>query len=334
MILETQETLATLQIDQKDAMALMNHYGRQRMPFLFIIPFDKKKCSVLLPEEVNPTNLQYNFDGFTNTDALCPGKELRFEKEPLPYPHFLRSFNQVKSEINRGNSYLINLTFQTSINTNYTLEEIFQASTARYKLLCNDFVVFSPETFVKITDGIISSYPMKGTIDASIPSAEKIILEDAKESAEHATIVDLIRNDLSIIATNVQVKKYRYIDRIITHEKELLQVSSKVTGRLAQDYRKRLGTIIFSLLPAGSICGAPKAKTVSIINQVENHTRGPYTGICGYFDGSHVDSGVMIRYIERQGSKYVFKSGGGITSFSNPLTEYQEYIDKVYVPIH
>jgi para-aminobenzoate synthetase component 1 len=259
---------------------------------------------------------------------------MSFVKYPVSLEEYEKAFNKVLYEINAGNTYLLNLTFPAKIETNLTLEEIYLQVRAKYKLLYkNKFVVFSPEAFVKIKDGQISSYPMKGTIDASIDNAEKIILNDKKEIAEHNTIVDLIRNDLSIVAKKVHVEKYRYIEKIITNEKVLLQVSSKIVGYLEQEYEKRIGDIIYSLLPAGSVSGAPKKKTLEIIKAVENYSRGYYTGIFGYFDGAELDSAVMIRFIENTGDGLIYKSGGGITFMSNLESEYQELIDKIYVPV-
>ena len=193
--------------------------------------------------------------------------------------------------------------------------------------------MLSPETFVQIRGTVITSYPMKGTIDATIPCAKDIILNDPKEIAEHATIVDLIRNDLSRVANEVEVKRYRYIEKLTTNKKDLLQVSSEISGRLYDNYLEKLGDIIFMLLPAGSICGAPKAKTLEIIRKAENYERGFYTGICGYFDGENLDSGVMIRFLEQEGEDLIFKSGGGITAKSEIKKEYEELIQKVYVPV-
>jgi para-aminobenzoate synthetase component 1 len=85
-------------------------------------------------------------------------------------------------------------------------------------------------------------------------------------------------------------------------------------------------------LPAGSISGAPKKKTIEIIRQAEITERGYYTGIFGIFDGSALDSGVMIRFIEQKNDQMIFRSGGGITVNSQPEQEYREMIDKVYVP--
>ena len=208
-------------------------------------------------------------------------------------------------------------------------------SEARYRIWWEDhFTVFSPEIFITIDEsGCIRSYPMKGTIDAKQFMAAQQLLDNKKERAEHATIVDLIRNDLSIVASNVRVTQYRYIEEIQTHRGGLLQSSSTIAGQLPDHYQEKLGDIIFQLLPAGSISGAPKNQTVQIIQEAEISKRGYYTGICGIFDGKKLDSGVMIRFIEKTDAGLVFRSGGGITAQSNGEEEYQEMIDKVYFPM-
>jgi len=86
------------------------------------------------------------------------------------------------------------------------------------------------------------------------------------------------------------------------------------------------------LLPAGSITGAPKSKTVEIIAKAENYKRNYYTGIFGVYDGNTLESAVMIRFIEKDFGQLYFKSGGGITSMSDPVKEYDELIQKIYVP--
>jgi para-aminobenzoate synthetase component 1 len=175
---------------------------------------------------------------------------------------------------------------------------------------------------------------MKGTIDADLQYADKLILENEKELNEQNTIVDLLRNDLSIVAKNVRVDDFRYIEKIETNQKNLLSVSSKISGELQSDFKNKLGDIFAALLPAGSVCGAPKAKTVEIILQTETHQRAWYTGVWGIFDGKNTDSCVIIRYLEKTENGLMFKSGGGITSQSDLENEYQEMIDKVYVPIY
>ena len=97
-------------------------------------------------------------------------------------------------------------------------------------------------------------------------------------------------------------------------------------------YQSRLGNLLFQLLPAGSISGAPKRKTIEIIQAAEGQARGYYTGVCGIFDGRQVDSGVMIRFLEKTPEGMVFKSGGGITANSQEEEEYKEMLRKAYLP--
>jgi para-aminobenzoate synthetase component 1 len=174
---------------------------------------------------------------------------------------------------------------------------------------------------------------MKGTIDASVENAREVIMHDPKEIAEHHTIVDLIRNDLSRVAENVTVDKFRYLDLVQTNQKNLWQVSSQISGSLPENYPSNIGELIYRMLPAGSVSGAPKNKTVEIIRNAENYERGYYTGIFGIFDGKNLDSCVLIRYIENQNGQLIYKSGGGITFMSEAEKEYEEMIKKVYVPI-
>jgi len=314
----------------------MNEFGSRKEPFIFIIDFEMKEPMLFPLNSIDSDEILFDINGisnYVNHDKPCI-RNFYFRKFPLRYNEYLKAFDIVQQNLKYGNSYLVNLTFPTRIEAGIPLKDIFFCSKAKYKLFYSEkFVVFSPEIFVRISEnGVISSFPMKGTIDAAIENAGEIILNDKKEYAEHCTIVDLIRNDLNMVAKDVYVRKFRYIDRIKTHEKELLQVSSQICGTLESDYHKHIGDIIFRLLPAGSISGAPKKKTVEIINEAEGYSRGYYTGVFGFFDGSRLDSGVMIRFIEKINEKLYYKSGGGITVYSDPQKEYQELIDKVYVP--
>lgn len=314
----------------------MNRLGHKGIPFLFIIDYEMNNPIILTLQEAAKRGIFYSVNGLCNFEETSIGEEpLVFLKKPVEYPTYRVAFRKVLNQIRLGNTFLLNLTFPTEIETSWSMERIFKKSSAPYRLLFKDqFVLFSPECFVKIANGLISSFPMKGTIDASVADAAEVISSDEKEKAEHATIVDLIRNDLSMVARNVTVKKYRYLEEIVTHDKTLLQVSSEISGYLPEDYRSNLGTIIYKLLPAGSICGAPKESTLKIIKETENYQRGYYTGVFGVFDGLSLDSAVMIRYIEQSDGKFFYKSGGGITINSDPEKEYRELIDKVYVATH
>jgi para-aminobenzoate synthetase component 1 len=329
--------MKTIRFDNNSvqAQAMMNSLGAARTPFLFILDFDLQQPIVVKLEEAEQNNIFYDIGGRTNTSsARKPNQPLHFQKYPIPFQRYEVAFQEVSRHLYEGNTYLTNLTFPTRLECNYSLRDIYDAAQARFKLLVADqFVVFSPEIFVRIEGTTISSFPMKGTIDASLPNARERILADKKEEAEHVTIVDLIRNDLSMVAHNVRVESFRYVEEIHTHEKTLLQVSSRIVGELPDDFHKHLGDIFYSLLPAGSVTGAPKKKTVEIIKSVEQYDRGYYTGVFGYYDGSRVESGVMIRFIENNDGTLYYKSGGGITAQSNAAQEYQELIDKVYVPL-
>ncbi len=314
----------------------MNTYGRTGTPFLFILDFDLLHPHVFPADEARALGLRYTLPGLageTINNRDMP-REIQLLKSPVPFELYEQGFNRVMEAIQAGDTYLLNLCYTTPVAGVTSLENIYRVARAPYKLLYpGKFVVFSPEQFVSITDGVIRTYPMKGTIDAAIPGAEQILLHDIKEKEEHATVVDLLRNDLSIVADQVIVEKYRYITSIKTSGKTLLQCSTAIRGQLAAGYRDHLGDILQSLLPAGSVTGAPKKRTVEIIHATEPEPRGYYTGVFGYFDGENLDSAVMIRFIEQREERYYYKSGGGITYQSVAALEYREMLDKVYVPV-
>lgn len=322
-------------LNQEETKAKINDFARKEAPFLFVINSSLTKAIVHSPDEACHEGIFFNFNGITNwQEKTDDHPEMTFELFPPSFETYEKAFKKVEFHIRRGDTYLLNLTFPTKIRTNLTMQQIYGLSNASYKLLFRDqFVVFSPEIFIRIKNGLISSFPMKGTIDANLADSEKIILADKKEFYEHNTIVDLIRNDLAMVATGIKVSRFRYIDRIHTNRKDLLQVSSEISGILPVNFLSQLGEIIFTLLPAGSVTGAPKEKTVQIIRDTETCDRGFYTGICGYFDGNSLDSAVMIRFIENTKNGMEFRSGGGITVLSNVADEFRELIDKVYVPV-
>jgi para-aminobenzoate synthetase component I len=311
----------------------MNRYGAEKEPFMFIVDYEMNYPEIYKINSV-PSGIKYSTPLFTNCQTgNLTGNSVSLKINPVSFRLYEEAFKNIRENILAGKSYLVNLTFPSYVETELSLEDIFNSGRAKYKLLYHDqFIVFSPEIFVRIDDGIIRSFPMKGTIDASVKDAAMVLLGDKKEEAEHATIVDLIRNDLSKIADNVIVTNYRYLDSIKTSSGELLQVSSEITGNLKNGYEKSIGYIIKAMLPAGSVTGAPKKETLRIIKESERYERGWYTGIFGVFNGTALDSGVMIRYIEKKDGKMFFKSGGGITSMSDAVKEYHELISKIYVP--
>lgn len=322
---------------------LLNAYGQQRKPCLFVLDFELQHPLVWPLDDVPSGHVWYDLGGKTNVAAaVIETGGFSFSRFPVSFDTFREKFRCVHDELLAGNSFLTNLTVRTRVETSLSFEEIFLRSQARYKIRvdalpdgnpCPPFVCFSPEIFVRIEGNRIASYPMKGTIDASLDRAAETLLADEKERFEHATIVDLIRNDLARITSSRWVERFRYLEEIRTNGKPLLQASSEIAGTLPDGWQNQLGTLLGRLLPAGSITGAPKPKTVDIIRKAEGEPRGYYTGIVGLFDGENLDTGVLIRFLERREDGIWFRSGGGITFLSDVEKEYQEVIDKVYLPI-
>ncbi len=317
----------------EEAIEQINHLAGAKRGFLFVLDYALEKNVIIPLEKVHQLGIRYHFEGMGDVAPSGNTPKVNLLKYPLSYEAYKDKLDTVKAYIRRGNSFLVNLTQPTPIEVDMSLVDIFTSSKAKYKLLFQDkFVCFSPETFIKIQNGVLSTFPMKGTIDATNTNARELILNNSKEKAEHTTIVDLLRNDLSMICKKVWVERFRYIEKINTHQGDILQVSSEIRGQLFDGFESKLGTLLFKLLPAGSISGAPKPETLRIINEVEGYERGYYTGVCGVFDGKNLTSGVMIRFIEQTAEGLVFKSGGGITAQSNVDDEYHELIQKIYLP--
>ncbi len=320
-------------LSQKGIIEKMNLLGKEHKPFLFAVDFEMDNGFVL-ENPFSQQDILFNFNSITNfssqeNDSLSPSLKVYAKS----FEEYDKQFDVVRKGLLRGDSFLANLTIKTKIDINISLEEIFQKANSKYKLLVRDkFVCFSPECFVKIEDNTISTFPMKGTIDASIENAKEVILSDYKETCEHNTIVDLMRNDLNIIGSNVRVERFRFVDDLKTSRGNILQVSSEVKADLNYDFYPKLGDILFKLLPVGSISGAPKESTIQIIKEAESEKRGFYTGVFGFFDGHNLDSAVIIRYIEKVNDSHYFRSGGGITINSSSMDEYQEAISKIYLP--
>ncbi len=313
-------------------MERMDKLGQAREPFLFVLSYDLKEQFVQ-PLSSLDENIFFKIGNQRNYPQKPLNKAYYLKKNPIPFSKYKKALEKILEEIRAGNTYLLNLTFETPIESNLSLKEIFTYARAKYKLYFKDnFICFSPEKFIEIEGNTISTYPMKGTIEASTPNAKEKILANEKEMAEHIMIVDLMRNDLGMVATDIKVEKFRYIEKIKAGDKELLQVSSKISAKLPTNWRENISSILNTMLPAGSITGTPKRSTVEIIKNIENYKREFYTGVFGIFDGKNLYSAVMIRFIENRDGKLFYKSGGGITIDSDAQSEYVELIDKIYLP--
>ncbi|QAA37339.1 aminodeoxychorismate synthase component I [Akkermansia muciniphila] len=332
---------------REQTISRMNALGRAECPFFFVISHDMGHNLLFEPAETEGERMaafSLPLGTMGSQDGGPPLPErLRFIPSPHPVSRYAASFAFVRNHLMRGDSYLLNLCVSTPVETNLTLRHLFRFARAPYRMLLGPdarisgvhgrgCVCFSPEPFVTVRGRSISTFPMKGTVPSATQEARRWLETDEKENRESATIVDLMRNDLSMVATGVRVKRYRYISPVETSKGTILQCSSEISGLLPENWRSRLGEILLKLLPAGSVTGAPKEATCRAIAEAEDMERGFYTGIFGFFNGRDLDSAVSIRFMEEDERGMVYKSGGGITVMSRMEEEYREAVAKVYVP--
>jgi anthranilate synthase component 1 len=175
-----------------------------------------------------------------------------------------------------------------------------------------------------LTEPIAGTRP-RGETDAEDRELERNLTGDEKERAEHAMLVDLERNDLGKVSEygSVDVREYRRVDRYA----EVMHLVSLVEGRLREGYD--VADALAATFPGGTITGAPKPKTMALIDEVEATRRGPYTGSVGIFgfDG-RATCNIVIRTLVRTGEEYGLRVGAGIVHDSDPDAEYDETLDK------
>ena len=314
----------------------LDEFSSKKIPYFFAIDFLQENFILLTLEDLKHQNeIQVVFPDFRfEIDYEHNKTKIDLQPNEISFLEFNVQFDEIQQHIQNGNTYLTNLTFDVNLQSELNLDLIFNQAKAKYKILVKDeFVCFSPESFIQINDNQLVTFPMKGTIDSNVPNAKEILLSSEKESAEHHTIVDLLRNDVSLVCKQVKVNKFRYVEEIQTQNRNLFQTSSEIEGEIREEFKGKIGSILRKLLPAGSISGAPKKKTVEIIQQVETHKRGFYTGISGVFDGKNLDTCVLIRFIEKINDEFHYKTGAGIHLKSDAQEEFQELKNKIYVPI-
>ena len=188
----------------------------------------------------------------------------------------------------------------------------------------------SPETLVKLKDGVLHAFPLAGTrprgkTDEEDKALEESLLHDEKELAEHNMLVDLGRNDLGKVSKfgTVQVEKLHSIERY----SHVMHIGSTVRGEIRDD-RDALDAIE-AVLPAGTLSGAPKIRACQLIGELENNKRGIYGGAIGYIDFTgNMDTCIAIRIAYKKNGRVFVRSGAGIVADSVPETEYQECINK------
>lgn len=328
-----------------DFLAELHELSTASVPYLFILDVEMKQPMLWTLDSIDPTEILYSTPLGSNipVDQALDTVPIIEKIKKKAYHEYLDGFSVIHQGQLYGESFLANLTYPIDISLNTDLKQVLLYAKAPYRFWLKDhFCVFSPESFVRIkADGQISTYPMKGTILAKEPDAENSLLNNPKEAAEHLTVVDLLRNDLGSIASEVEVRKYRYLEHIHSESGDIIQASSEITAQLGINWKQKLAQTLQSMLPAGSISGAPKKRTMELIRQAEGEDRGYYTGILGFFDGKEFCSAVMIRFIEERAGGLSsqpllasprFRAGGGITIYSDPKEEYAELHAKIRIP--
>jgi anthranilate synthase component 1 len=194
----------------------------------------------------------------------------------------------------------------------------------------------SPETLVKLVNGVLHTFPLAGTRPRGKTEEEDLTLEssllsDPKELAEHNMLVDLGRNDLGRLSRfgTVSVEKYMAVERY----SHVMHIGSTVRGEIRED--KDAVDAIASVLPAGTLSGAPKIRACEIIHELEGGRRGVYGGAIGYIDFTgNMDTCISIRLAYKKNGKVFVRSGAGIVADSVPENEYTECINKAAAVIN
>ena len=188
----------------------------------------------------------------------------------------------------------------------------------------------SPETLVKLEDGVLHTFPLAGTrprgkTEEEDAALERELLADEKELAEHNMLVDLGRNDLGKISKfgTVEVEKLHSIERF----SHVMHIGSTVRGEIRDD--KDALDAIEAVLPAGTLSGAPKIRACQLIGELENNKRGIYGGAIGYIDFTgNMDTCIAIRLCYKKNGKVFVRSGAGIVADSDPEKEFEECLHK------
>jgi len=245
---------------------------------------------------------------------------------------------QVQEYVRAGDTFQANisqrLTAPAAVHPVAAYDALRTVNPAPYSALLEfpgvDLVSASPELLLERQGDRIRTEPIAGTRPRGETSAEDECLEagltgDEKERAEHAMLVDLERNDMGKVCQygSVEVDEYRRVDRY----SEVMHLVSSVTGRLRED--ATLADAIAATFPGGTITGAPKPRTMEIIDELETTRRGPYTGSIGVFGfDERATLNIVIRTLTRHEDEYALRVGAGIVQDSDPEREYDETLDK------
>lgn len=321
------------------------------MLFDKVIAFDNYRQKIILIVNIKVENLEVNYrkaeiELKAMADLIINGKKA--EERPLKIKSDYRSYfskeqycNMVvkaKEYIKEGDIFQVVLSnkieaeIEGSILDAYRVLRSTNPSPYMFYFYSNDIEISgaSPETLVKLENNKLYTFPLAGTRKRGKGKEEDLELEkellaDEKELAEHNMLVDLGRNDIGKISeiNSVKVDKYMSIEKF----SHVMHIGSTVSGTLRSD--KDALDAIDSILPAGTLSGAPKLRACEIINELEGNKRGIYGGAIGYIDFTgNLDMCISIRLAFAKNGKVFVRSGAGIVADSVPENEYEECINK------
>lgn len=327
------------------------------MLFDKVIAFDNFKQKIVLIVNIKTDNLERNYKKAETelekmasmirektAAPIAPGKlksELRrlFEEDA-----YCAMIEKAKKYIYEGDIFQVVLSnrleaeFEGSLFNAYRVLRTTNPSPYMFYFSSDDIEVAgaSPETLVKLEDGVVYTFPLagtrpRGTTDEEDTRLEKELLADEKELAEHNMLVDLGRNDLGKISKfgSVTVENYLSIQRY----SHVMHIGSTVRGEIRED--KGALDAVDAVLPAGTLSGAPKLRAMEIINELENCKRGIYGGAIGYIDlAGNLDTCIAIRIAYKKNGKVFVRSGAGIVADSIPQNEYRECINKAQAVVN
>ncbi len=321
------------------------------MLFDQVIAFDNVRQKIILMVNVRLSDVDQEYERARNrlkilADLLkngkrneeAPGRLLGEVKALFSKEEFCQMVERGKHYIKEGDIFQIVLSnrleapFEGSLLDTYRMLRTINPSPYMFYFSGTDVEVAgaSPETLVKLENGVLHTFPLAGTRprgkdEAEDNALEAELLQDEKELAEHNMLVDLGRNDLGKISKfgTVQVEKLRSVERF----SHVMHIGSTVRGEIRED--KDALDAIEAVLPAGTLSGAPKIRACQLIEELEGNKRGIYGGAIGYIDFTgNMDTCIAIRIAYKKNGKVFVRSGAGIVADSVPETEYQECLNK------
>ncbi len=338
----------TLRLDAEDTEGFKDV---DLMLFDKVIAFDNFRQKIILMVNIDLEHLETEYNRASL--ELCSMADLIKNGEPkedipghcttpvtplFQKEEYCEMVENAKHHIKEGDIFQIVLSnrleagFEGSLLNTYRILRTLNPSPYMFYFSSSDMEVAgaSPETLVKLEDGVLHTFPLAGTrprgkTEEEDLRLEKELLADEKELAEHNMLVDLGRNDIGKISRfgSVEVEKYHCIERY----SHVMHIGSTVRGEIRDDCDAL--SAIDSILPAGTLSGAPKLRACQLINDLENNKRGIYGGAIGYIDFTgNLDTCIAIRIAYKKNNKVFIRSGAGIVADSVPEKEYQECLNK------